>query len=90
MDNTSNDFNSIREWLVPILTQKGISNEQLANDAGLSRASVYFYLSDRARPSEQSMIKICQVLGVPPEEGMRQYTPKKRGRPVGYRKPIAS
>jgi len=77
------DYNNIQQWLDPILYEKQISVEQLARAAGLSRASLYNYMIDRYRPDEQHMAKLCRVLGVPLEEGLRQYTPRRRGRPRG-------
>lgn len=79
--DTSN-FNHIKDWLDPKLDSMRMSIEELANATGLTRASIYFYRSDTTRPDEQSMARICQVLGVPLEEGLAQYTPKKRGRPT--------
>lgn len=94
----SNDFNNINKWLGQKLAERGVSVEQLANIAGLSKASLYFYMTDRRRPDEQAMAKICHALSglmvtdlsgntfmqeVPFEEGLRQYTPRKRGRPHG-------
>jgi transcriptional regulator with XRE-family HTH domain len=77
------DYNRIKEWLLPILDSKGISVENFARAVGISRATVYFYMNDRHRPDEQVMAQMCRVLGVPFEEGLRQYTPKKWGRPSG-------
>jgi transcriptional regulator with XRE-family HTH domain len=79
----STDYNRIKLWLLPILDSKGMSVESFARLVGISRATVYFYLSDKHRPDEQVMAQICRVLGVPFEEGLRQYTPKKWGRPRG-------
>jgi ribosome-binding protein aMBF1 (putative translation factor) len=75
------DYNHIREWLEPQLEQLDISKEEFARRCGLSRALIYFYCNDKNRPDEQSMAKMCQVLGVDLEEGLRQYTPKRNGRP---------
>lgn len=77
------DHNHIKQWLIPILDQRGMSIEDLSVDTGLSRAILYNYLIDRNRPSEQNMAKITHALKVPFEEGLRQYTPKKNGRPLG-------
>ena len=84
-----NDYNHIREWLGHHLQQKNLSVEQLARKAGLSRAMIYFYIEDRNRPSSNSMARICKVLGVPLEEGMKQFTPRKPGPPFGRREPRA-
>lgn len=83
-------FNHIGRWLMGdpesgkdgLLTQKNISVEQLARAAGLTRYAIYLYIHDKRRPSTEAMRRICKVLGVPPEEGMRQFTPSKLGRPA--------
>lgn len=77
------DYNRIKQWLLPQLQERGWSVEQFARLCELSRAAVYFFMQDKNRPDEQTMIRMCQVLGRPPEEGLAQYTPNKRGRPVG-------
>lgn len=77
------DFNNIKQWLIPQLDKLSMSVEQFANTAGLSRAAIYHYFEDRHRPDEQSMARICHVLGVPLEQGLRQYTQRKRGKPRG-------
>ncbi len=79
------DFSHIKEWILPLADKKGISLERLGRAAGISRASVYHYMSDRSRPDSQTMMRICDALGVPHEEGLAQYTPRKEGRPKGYR-----
>jgi transcriptional regulator with XRE-family HTH domain len=80
------DFNHIKEWLLPKLDERGMSVEQFANGCGITRGMLYFYLADKHRPSEQVMVKMCQILGVPLEEGLNQYIPRKSGRPAGSRK----
>jgi transcriptional regulator with XRE-family HTH domain len=77
------NFSNLKEWLSRKMDDAQISPEQLANASQLSRASIYFYLTDRCRPDEQSMARICAALGAPLIEGLAQYTPKKRGRPAG-------
>ena len=77
--------NTIREWLVPQLQSMGLTPEQFANMVGISRASLYFYFTDRSRPDTGTMAVMCEVLGVPLEEGLRQYIPKQVGRPSGRR-----
>ena len=76
-------FNNIRQWLEPQLEAKGLSVERFARRAKLSKALVYFYMSDRHRPSEEAMARMCAVLGVPFQEGLAQYTPNTVGRPKG-------
>jgi transcriptional regulator with XRE-family HTH domain len=79
--DSGKDFNNIREWLIPLLDKRGLSVERFANQVGVTRAAVYHYIKDTNRPSEQTMIKMCRILGVAPEDGLRQYTPKIVGRP---------
>jgi len=81
------DFNKISEWLLPILESRGLSVEQLANSTGVTRASIYHWLTDRNRPRTQAMARICRFLNVPFEEGLAQFTPRKYGRPKGKRAP---
>lgn len=77
------DFNKIKEWMLPKLDKLGISVEQLAMRAGVGRAAIYHYFTDYARPTEQTMAKICHVIGAPLEEGLQQYTPRIPGRRKG-------
>lgn len=79
------DFNHIKEWLEPLLAKRGLSAEKFARLCGLSRASVYFYMNDCSRPTEETMATMCKVLGVPYSQGLSQYTPKQNGRPSGRR-----
>ena len=74
--------NAIREWLLPILAERGMTIAQFAGEVGLSRAAIYLYLSDRCRPTAYHMAKMCRVLGVPIREGLAQYVPRPLGRPA--------
>lgn len=74
------DFSNLGPWLNSKLDQAGLSVERLAVKAGISRASIYFYIQDRCRPTESNIKRICDALGVPFEEGLQQYTPRKPGR----------
>lgn len=73
------NFNNLPTWLPPLIARKKLTIEEFAREAGLTRASVYNYLTDRSRPSEDSMLAMCRVLGVSLEEGLKQYTPKPLG-----------
>lgn len=79
-------MNNIKQWLLPLLQQQSLSVEELANKVGITRTAVYNYLSDRNRPTEQTMKRITEALGVPFEEGLRQYTPKTVGFPAGVKR----
>lgn len=85
MSVNTRDFNHIDQWLDAHLRARQMSVEQLARRSGLSRATVYFYMTDKNRPSSNAMAKLCHALGVSVEEGMKQYTPRKAGRPAGPR-----
>lgn len=78
--------NYIRQWLLPKLAERGMSVAQFAAEAGLSRAAIYLYLSDKCRPTAYHMAKMCRVLGVPIREGLAQYVPKPLGRPAKRRR----
>jgi len=75
------DFNRIREWMVPLLDARGISPESLARTIGISRSAVYHWFTDLRRPTTNTMRKVCDVLGVDQREGLDQYAPRVRGRP---------
>lgn len=92
------DFNNIKQWLLPKLDARRLSVEQFANLSGLSKATIYFYMSDRIRPDLESMGAMCKTLSntlcmdakgneymeeVSINDGMSQFSPRKRGRPVG-------
>jgi transcriptional regulator with XRE-family HTH domain len=80
------DFNRIREWLEPRLAKLQKSDPKMTRElfairCGITRAALYAYMQDVNRPAPEVMTRICEVLGVPAEEGLRQYTPKREGRP---------
>lgn len=77
------DFSNLPTWLPRKIKTTGLKMSQIANHTGISRATLYEYLSDKSRPSEQVMLRLCRVLGVPFEQGLAQYTPKPMGRPRG-------
>jgi transcriptional regulator with XRE-family HTH domain len=76
------DFNNLKIWLEELLTRYKLSVEDLSKEADISRTSLYHYMNDKMRPTEQTMVRICHVFNVPLEEGLSQYTPKKAGRPT--------
>lgn len=79
------DYSNLGTWLPPLIEKLDMSYEQFARAVGVTRSMIYYYIKDRYRPDEQTMIRMCQVLGVPAEEGFAQYTPRKVGRPKGLK-----
>jgi len=77
------DFSNLPYWLPRQVRKIGLTLEQVAHRIGVSRTMMYEYLQDTARPSEQTMLKMCRLFKVPFEEGLSQYTPKTNGRPRG-------
>jgi transcriptional regulator with XRE-family HTH domain len=75
------DYNNLGNWLPPLLKKAGLTTEQLSQKIGTSRTTVYNWLTDECRPTEETMARTCRLLGVPLEEGLRQYMPRKRGNP---------
>ncbi len=81
----SQDFSNLKTWLPPLIEKIDMSYEKFARAVGITRPMIYFYLSDKYRPESQTMIRMCQILGVPAEEGLAQYSPRKVGRPQGLK-----
>lgn len=77
------DYNNLPEWLPKHLNRLGLTVEQLANRAGISRTAIYYWLYDQCRPDGAALASVCRVLGVPYEEGLQQFTQRPRGRPKG-------
>jgi DNA-binding phage protein len=76
------DFNHLPTWLRAAIARANIEGiEALARRSNISRTALYRYLNDDDRPSEETMARICRALGVDLAEGLRQYTPKRNGRP---------
>jgi transcriptional regulator with XRE-family HTH domain len=77
------DFSKLPTWLPRQIKRIGLRKEQFAHRVGVSRTTIYRYIYDMDRPTEDTMLKMCRVLDIPFEEGLRQYVPKKNGRPAG-------
>jgi transcriptional regulator with XRE-family HTH domain len=82
---TPQDYNNIRKWLEPLLAERRLSVENFARLIDVTRTAVYNYLNDANRPDEQTMVRMCRVLGRPLEEGLATYTPRHEGRPFGFK-----
>lgn len=64
---------------VGFLKAKGMSVEQFSRAIGVTRTAVYFYLKDRSRPTLDTLVKICEVVGIPLAEGKTYITPRPQG-----------
>jgi transcriptional regulator with XRE-family HTH domain len=80
---SEDDWSNLPYWLPKKIMATGLTVEQVAHRTGVSRTMMYMYLTDEARPSEDTMLKLCRVIKVPFEEGLAQYVPRKNGRPRG-------
>lgn len=74
---------TFKYWLLQKLNNKGFSIIKLAEETGLSRTILYYYINEVNNPTLANMQKICSALDADPEEGMSLLQPKKRGRPIG-------
>lgn len=74
-------YNHLDKWLPPKIVASGLSVEMFARKVGLSRAQLYRYFTDVSRPRTETMAKICKLLGLSLEEGLKQYSDKPNGRP---------
>lgn len=66
------------------MKEAGLTVDKLANRSGISRTAIYKWMYDEDRPTEDSMVKLCHALGVNLQEGLREYVPKRNGRPPQY------
>lgn len=78
------NYNHLRQWLpAQVAKRTNLSFEQFAKRVRIGRSTLYGYMNDLSRPSEQAMARICQELKLPLEAGLSQYTPRTNGRPKG-------
>jgi len=47
------------------LRRRGLSVAELAEQVGVSTASIYFWEQDRARPRDANLTALCKVLKLP-------------------------
>jgi DNA-binding Xre family transcriptional regulator len=64
-----------------LLAKKNLSVERLALAAGLKRTSVYHYIAKNRRPTPETLRRLCEVLEISYDEGLKYCTPGKMGRP---------
>lgn len=82
------DYNTIKDWLLPKLEELQMTVEELALEIGVQPKTIYRYFTDERRPSPAVMGKICSFLEVPFEEGRSQYSNSRVGRPSGSKMKI--
>lgn len=82
------DYNTIKDWLLPKLEELQMTVEELAMEVGVQPKTIYRYFTDERRPSPSVMGKICSYLGVPFEDGRAQYSNNRVGRPSGAKMKI--
>jgi transcriptional regulator with XRE-family HTH domain len=80
------DYNNLKDWLLPRIQDSGMTVEEFANSVGLSRASLYHYMNDTCRPNTETMARICEALGESLAEGLAQYSQRPLGRPAAKRR----
>lgn len=61
-ESKQEDFNNLKQWLLPKLEARRMSVEDLAVESGVSRRSIYGWMDDTARPTTQKMAKIVHTL----------------------------
>lgn len=64
-----------------LLEMKNFSVEKLARLSGVTRTSIYHYMSNKRRPTPETLSSICATLDIPYEEGLAYITPSKIGSP---------
>lgn len=71
---------SFGEWLRSKITQSGLSVQEFAQRASLSKPLVYFYLRGKRLPTPESAHKIAAALNESPE-AVVHFARKGMGRP---------
>ena len=66
-----------------MLDMLGMSVEQFAMAIGVTRASVYFYLTGKTIPSSRTLHKMATVLGIPAQDLFKILPTREPGAPVG-------
>lgn len=85
------NYNHLKPWLEELCQKCDLPIYKLANRAGISRAIIYAWMSDRHRPDPENLLKVVQVFaagtGRPSEEllaeALTKYTDNRRGRLPG-------
>lgn len=80
------DETAADESRLGVLTRLGLSVEEFARLSNLTRASVYYYMSGKTKPSRESVIRMAKVLEMEPDELELYVDTREPGRPMGYRR----
>lgn len=72
--------NAPKEYPLGLLQAKGLSVEKFARKSNLTRASVYYYLQDKRRPTLESVDRMARALEVDIDLLLQYVTPREEGR----------
>ncbi len=64
------NFSAFKDHLIAAMDDKKIDENTLAEKSGLSYISIYGYLRGNHEPNFQSLMKICNALGMTMDEFM--------------------
>ena len=56
---------SLSRYLQDARLRRGLSVAEVAEQVGVSTASIYFWETDRARPRDANLSALCRVLRLP-------------------------
>jgi hypothetical protein len=81
--DTGDGYNNLRGVILPRLEELGISVEMLAqriqaSGFHITRATIYYWLSDKRRPLPELARVTARALGRPAEMLLSAYTPRNR------------
>jgi transcriptional regulator with XRE-family HTH domain len=85
------DYNHLKPWLSKLLKDSGLPVYRVANRAGLTRSTLYYWMNDRYRPEGDAFAKVVRILADELGkdynnlymEGLSKFTPRQPGRPKG-------
>jgi DNA-binding phage protein len=69
------------EFLRSVIEAVGIPPSEVASRCGITRRALYYYMNERSRPAEQTLVKLCEVLGLSPKATAAMFVRKRTGRP---------
>lgn len=88
----SKDYNRLKPWIEKMCKEAHLPVYKVANRAGISRAIIYGWMSDKHRPDSDTILRVAQVFATATgrdsaklhAEALAQYTPRSEGRTPGY------